>query len=238
MTNLLLSIIASTALPLIVYIVMRARTIRLERERYIRRCTFSAGLFAKVREKYPVLEDKDLYLVAKALRQYFLIHSRARNKIIGMPSKVVDEMWHAFILDTRKYTAFCKNAFGAYFHHLPAPITEKGTPVDNQLRATWRLACLEENINPGKATRLPLLFAIDQKLNIPDGNIHKLSPHVATANSGPSGCGGIACSGMASSDASGDGSNGSCSASDSGASGSGGDSGCSGGCGGGCGGGD
>jgi hypothetical protein len=37
------------------------------------------------------------------------------------------------------------------------------------LRRVWWYACAEENINPRKPTRLPLLFAIDAKLNIPDG---------------------------------------------------------------------
>lgn len=201
--------------------VMRARAVRLERERFVRRYTFSAELFAKVQEKYPLLEEKDLYLVAKALRQYFLAYLRSGGKTVGMPSRVVDEMWHEFILDTRKYTAFCKKAFGDYFHHIPASRSQKGVPIANGMQLTWRLACLEENLNPGKATRLPLLFAIDEKLKIPNGNIHKRSPQVTGAESGASGCGGIACSGTSTSDAS------SCC----------GDGGCSGGCSGGCGGG-
>jgi hypothetical protein len=37
------------------------------------------------------------------------------------------------------------------------------------LRRCWRYACIEENINPKKPPRLPLLFAIDNKLNIANG---------------------------------------------------------------------
>ena len=37
------------------------------------------------------------------------------------------------------------------------------------LRRCWWHACREENINPAKPTRLPLLFALDTKLNIPNG---------------------------------------------------------------------
>ncbi|HEX4937417.1 MAG TPA: hypothetical protein VFX11_02010, partial [Candidatus Kapabacteria bacterium] len=37
------------------------------------------------------------------------------------------------------------------------------------LRRCWWYTCLEENINPKNATRMPLLFALDAKLNIPNG---------------------------------------------------------------------
>lgn len=35
------------------------------------------------------------------------------------PTEPVDAMWHAHILDTRKYTEDCVNVFGAYLHHNP-----------------------------------------------------------------------------------------------------------------------
>jgi hypothetical protein len=197
--------------------IMRNRSIRLEREKYIRRFTFSSELLSKIKEQYPALEEKDLYLVARALRQYFLIHLRVKNKTIGMPSKVVDIMWHAFILDTRKYTNFCKEAFGGYFHHVPASKSQKGIAISNSMKLTLKLAFLEENINPINPTRLPLLFAIDDKLKIPNGNIYQLPQNIQNVSSGnTSNCGGIACGGSSCSDSS------SCC----------GDGGCSGGCGG------
>ncbi len=45
----------------------------------------------------------------------------------------------------------------------------RGNKQDQALRLTWRYACLEENINPRRPTRPPLLFAIDQKLKIAGG---------------------------------------------------------------------
>lgn len=38
---------------------------------------------------------------------------------LGMLSPEVDEVWHAFILFTREYAAFCQNAFGTFIHHVP-----------------------------------------------------------------------------------------------------------------------
>src|SRR3989344_2573103 len=36
-----------------------------------------------------------------------------------VPTHLIDEMWHAHILDTRKYHADCQTIFGYYLHHFP-----------------------------------------------------------------------------------------------------------------------
>ena len=36
-----------------------------------------------------------------------------------VPTKEIDEMWHAHILDTRKYHQDCERIFGWYLHHFP-----------------------------------------------------------------------------------------------------------------------
>jgi len=36
-----------------------------------------------------------------------------------VPTKLIDAMWHAHILDTRKYHADCQFIFGCYLHHFP-----------------------------------------------------------------------------------------------------------------------
>lgn len=41
--------------------------------------------------------------------------------------RVVDEMWHSFVLCTPDYSEFCTSHFGAYIHHVPeAPLTVSG----------------------------------------------------------------------------------------------------------------
>jgi hypothetical protein len=198
------------------YFSLRLRYVRLKREQYIRSFVFPLSLLSKLRKHHDHLAEKDYFLVARALRQFFIVKVRAGDTLIGMPSKVVDDLWHEFILDTRAYAKFCNTAFGKFFHHVPASSTPKGTDINSLLRVTWRHACLEENINPDRPTRLPLLFAIDRKLAIVGGNHYfpRNSPEKGTSSDG---CGGAACGG-------GDG--GSC----------GDGAGCSGGCSGGCGG--
>jgi hypothetical protein len=197
-----------------VYVAISRNGARLKRESYIRQFVFPASILQSLKKIYPQLEERDLYLVARALRQYFLVHSRSGNRTAGMPSRVVDALWHEFILDTKTYHNFCSKAFGKYFHHIPAGKVSSTNSRSEALRRTWHLACLEENIDPKKATRLPLLFAIDSKMKIPDGHVYDLEVirKAPKADSGDA-CGGFGCSG------------GNCGA-----------DGCSGGCGGGCGG--
>lgn len=196
----------------------------LKRESFIRQFVFPNAVLQAVKKTYPHLEEKHLYLTAHALRSYFLVNLRAGSNVVGMPSRVVDVLWHEFILDTKAYQAFCSNAFGEFFHHIPAGNNNYRHSRNDGLRLTWRLACLEENIDPRKATRLPLLFAIDAKLNIPDGKVYDLETVKQAPRADSSSCGGFGCSG--SSDTHGHHGDG------------GGDSSCSGdgGCGGGCGG--
>ena len=164
---------------------------RARREAYIRGYVFSWSLLQKLIAKHPHLELKDCHLVARALREFFLIHLRTKPRFIGMPSRVADDLWHEFILDTRSYEQFCKAAFGEYFHHVPAAATGKSSTDDMALRLTWRFACIEENINVKRPTRLPLLFALDDKLKIVGGFTYSLHRQQKTADtSSDSGCSG------------------------------------------------
>jgi hypothetical protein len=111
-----------------------------------------------------------------------------------MPSRVVDDLWHQFILDTREYERFCKLAFGGFFHHVPATANPPGKRKDAALRATWRYACLAEGIYSPSPTRLPMLFAIDSELQIENGqsfiNWIFSARRGKNAGDGGSGCGG------------------------------------------------
>jgi hypothetical protein len=145
------------------------RAQKLVRTDYIRTFSLPKGLYNKLLEKHPALSTKDCQLVGRGLRQYFLVYAKSGHRQISMPSQVVDDLWHEFILYTREYDEFCKKAFGQFFHHTPAVVMRSATDSAAGLRRCWRYACIEENINPNKPPRLPLLFAIDSKLNITNG---------------------------------------------------------------------
>lgn len=161
------------ALMLTGYFVLRARKARqLE---YIRNYEFHPALARKVKDKYPHLSDNDLETVFDALRDYFHICNLARNRMVSMPSQVVDVAWHEFILFTRTYKAFCKKAIGRYLHHTPTEAMRTPTLAQAGIKRAWRLACAKENIRPSTPSRLPLLFAVDGMLNIEDGFRYSLN---------------------------------------------------------------
>src|SRR4249919_2455597 len=127
------------------------------------------GLFAALRKQRPQFDANDCQLANRALRQYFLAYLYGGRKYVSMPSQVADELWHEFILHTRAYQQFCQQAFGDMLHHTPATALSANRQHNAGLRRCWWHACMEEQINPRLPTRLPLLFALDAKLGIPDG---------------------------------------------------------------------
>ena len=143
---------------------------QLARAQFIRGYTFPHGLFDKLRTKRPQLDTKEMQLVARALRQYFLAYLLGGRRYVSMPSQVTDDLWHEF--DTRHYDAFCRRAFGGFMHHTPAVVLSRDRQNNSGLRRVWWYSCKEENINPRAATRLPLLFALDAKLGIADGFVY------------------------------------------------------------------
>ena len=136
---------------------------------HIRSYMFPRGLIDRFGIKRPELSLKERQLVAHALRQFFLAHLKSGCKFVSMPSQVADELWHEFILYTRHYETFCNDAFGSFMHHTPAVVLGADRQNNAGLRRTWWHCCLEENINPKAATRLPLLFSLDEKLKISNG---------------------------------------------------------------------
>ena len=49
----------------------------------------------------------------------FLFLSQKYPQESIVPTKRLDEMWHAHILDTHKYAADCDEVFGSFLHHFP-----------------------------------------------------------------------------------------------------------------------
>jgi hypothetical protein len=146
-----------------------SRHLAAAREAHIRSFHFPNGLFSKVIAKYPHLTHKDMALVSRGLRQFFLAHLKSGRQYVSMPSQVADELWHEFILHTRSYEAFTRRSFGTFLHHTPAVTLNSQSQSNIGLRRCWKYACLEENINPRKPSRLPLLFGLDAKLGIANG---------------------------------------------------------------------
>lgn len=142
---------------------------KFERQRLVREAPLPQFLKRKLREAYPHLSGKDTELVERGLRQFFLACLRSKGQFVAMPSRVVDSMWHEFILHTRAYRDWCDLLLGRFIDHVPAEVLGKSAHTNDGLRRAWYWACRDENIKPKAPTRLPLLFALDTKLNIANG---------------------------------------------------------------------
>lgn len=151
-------------------IYFRDKSRRLRRAAFIRGYEWPSGLLDKLNEMHPALTSTDVAQVADGLRQFFIVHLMCGRKFVAMPSQSVDDLWHEFILNTREYAEFCKQAFGRFMHHTPAIVMESAGMRDGDgLRRVWWYACRDENIDPKKPARLPLLFALDGALQVPNG---------------------------------------------------------------------
>jgi len=139
------------------------------RRQFIREAPLPRYLGAKLVAQYPQLTARDAELVLRGLRQFFLAYNRSQHKFVGMPSRVVDAAWHAFILHTRGYATWCDTAFGRLLHHTPAEVLGRDARRNDGLRRTWYWCCKEEGIDPRNPSRLPLLFALDTKFTIEGG---------------------------------------------------------------------
>ena len=154
------------------YLHIRSGTVVLKRAEFIRTYPFPKGLFQKLIERHPEMEQRNAALVLRGLRQFFLGYLKSKGRFVSMPSQVADDLWHEFILHTREYSTFCQKAFGGYMHHTPSAVLGPDRKTNEGLRRSWWWACKDENINPAKPARLPLLFALDAKLGVAHGFIY------------------------------------------------------------------
>jgi len=143
--------------------------------KFINNYKFPQSIPSKIKLVYPELSDAELDQVMKGLKAYFLLIYAANKEAVSMPSQVVDVAWHEFILFTKEYSRFCLKAFGYYIHHTPSEAMKTEVEAVVGIKRAWELACNRENINSFTPNRLPLIFALDGRLNIKDGFFYKLN---------------------------------------------------------------
>jgi uncharacterized membrane protein YgcG len=204
----------------------KSRDTKIEtRSAFIRNYMFPGGLRFKMCEQFPQLSDAQIDTVFDGLRAWFLLLAQYPKQRFGMPSAAVDTAWHEFILMTRNYESFCQKAFGRFLHHVPNELGRAGDDKAALARTHAMLPTVAGIALLGTGAASASLFAVDQTLNVPNGNLYDQSDldelsrrhreQLAQNSSGNGGgCGGTSVDGS---------------------SGCGGDGGGGGGCGGGCG---
>ncbi len=150
----------------------RARRKRAAQRDFIRRYAFPEALKTKLHSRHPQLSSSALDEVIAALREWFLLLQQHPREKFGMPSRVVDDAWHEFILMTRQYKSFCEKGFGNYVHHEPnqADAEQNSAALGRTLERTGgRRALGALGAASGVAVAGVALFAIDEKLGVADG---------------------------------------------------------------------
>ena len=157
-------VLAVGALLLINNVVAKRKA---RRKAYIEEYAFRQELLDKLGHHYPHLTKLQIEQVMNGLRTYFIFRLQHGDHI-AVPSKVVDALWHEFILFTKDYELFCKKAFGCFLNHTPYTGMTSPENAHSWLPNVWQYSCEQEGINPIFPYRLPLLFKLDNELKIPD----------------------------------------------------------------------
>lgn len=106
-----------------------------------KQCSLSYAL--RYRNREILLRFADQYGVSLAdaeelfteTKKWLWLNTRADAPplVVTIEMKMLDEMWHNFVLFTPEYIGYCESRFGRYVHHLPTPVGEK-----KRVRAAFR----------------------------------------------------------------------------------------------------
>ena len=148
--------------------------VRRQREQFIDDYPYGKFLDRRLAARRPELSAAQREQVFAGLREYFQLCREAKKRLVAMPSQVVDDAWHEFILFTRQYQQFCERGLGRFLHHTPAEAMRTPTDAQDGIKRAWRLACKRQAIDPRAPRSLPLLFALDATLAISNGFVYRL----------------------------------------------------------------
>lgn len=139
--------------------VVRERRAARRGESYVADYRFPAYIAKRVRRHHPNVGEEDCQLIEQGLREWFVCCAWRGSMVLGMPSRLVDDAWHEFILDSISYVNFCEAAFGSYFHHIP---DETMTAMPEALAETVR--AWDRSVMGGG--RKSVLWDLDERLGI------------------------------------------------------------------------
>jgi uncharacterized membrane protein YgcG len=145
--------------PSRVQVALHSRKAR-KSEAYILGAGFPELLEGRVRKELPQVSERGWELIEQGLREWFVCCAWRGNRILGMPSRAVDEAWHEFILVTPSYVSFCQRAFGQYLHHTPDEALS--APMPDALAETVRAWDRSDSGHESES----VLWDLDRKLGI------------------------------------------------------------------------
>jgi hypothetical protein len=148
--------------------VFGARMRAARRQEFVATYRLPSGIGRKLQRKLG--ESTDIGIAFRGLHQWLRLHVAAPG-LLAMPSKAVDQLWHEFILHTRDYQDFCRQAYGRTLHHSPEEsmnTTTREALYGDGIARTFAMACADEGIRLPQMLGLPTLFQVDTALALPD----------------------------------------------------------------------
>jgi hypothetical protein len=96
------------------------------------RALISSTLFDRLVHRVVIDDQVDHDLAGRIVDQALaFLAASARNTSAPLaPSSLVDLGWHAFLLHTRDYAAFCHDIAGRFLHHVPMPPGDRSSSDD------------------------------------------------------------------------------------------------------------
>src|SRR5436190_2279504 len=101
------------------------------RVRYADLLAFRAPyLEERLTKDHVVASNQEAVAYFQEVKKYLVLCDEVRSRRMPMLSRVVDEVWHQFVLFTIEYTKFSERFFGRFMHHGPrnAPPTGDEPP--------------------------------------------------------------------------------------------------------------
>jgi len=165
------------------------------RRRFAELQTFAypEAVVRRFRQAHPHLSSEQVRQVFLALTQFFSacfvyrfgwLKGQPRNRHgIGMPSRLADEAWHAYLLHTKDYQVFAKRFFKGRLDHTPdtpdRPVAFPTQASQRRYKAdvlnTWLTFKAMAEHRLMAFTGLPLLFTLDAKFQVADGFFYTLA---------------------------------------------------------------
>lgn len=119
------------------------------------------------------LSQEQINIVAEGLKEYFIFILLSPKKVAAA-SKLVDELFHCFLLHTKDYQDFCQGV-GQFIHHFPIQKKKvKGINTDTKdieynehyqaIMRTYCLSCQTSGLDPLSTDDYPYFFRIDSML--------------------------------------------------------------------------
>lgn len=68
--------------------------------------------------------------LAEAYLLFMTLRRDTHPRVVFQPPPLIDEAWHAHILNTRNYKEFCMKEFGYFVHHTPGDGTRSFNMVN------------------------------------------------------------------------------------------------------------